>query len=214
MLRLTSPIPTVQNVSPSRHLPADERRALTISAVIGLAARRNPEEITTAAIAAEMQLTQGALFRHFPSKEALWQSVMEWVAEQLLATLDKANVPGPALATLEAMFLAHLQFVVRHPGVPRLIFAELQRAEDTPAKIAVRTLLGAYATRIRVVIERGQADAEIDSDLNPVVIVPVFIGTIQGLVMQSLLSGKPGQLRSSGPTSFALLRRSLLPSSP
>lgn len=214
MPRHTSPTPLAQTVSSSRHLPAEERRALTVSAVIDLAARHNPEEITTAAIAAEMQLTQGALFRHFPTKEALWQSVMAWVAEQLLATLDKANTPGPALATLEAMFLAHLQFVVRHPGVPRLIFAELQRAEDTPAKIVVRTLLGAYAKRIRAVIERGQADAEIDTDLNPAVIAPVFIGTIQGLVMQSLLSGKPGQLRSNGPTAFALLRRSLLPSSP
>ncbi|WP_221033019.1 TetR/AcrR family transcriptional regulator [Actomonas aquatica] len=214
MPRPTSHPPAATVHSPSRHLPADERRALTVSAVIDLAARRNPEEITTAAIAAEMQLTQGALFRHFPTKEALWQSVMAWVAEQLLATLDKANTPGAALATLEAMFLAHLQFVARHPGVPRLIFAELQRAEDTAAKIAVRSLLGAYATRIRAVIERGQANAEIDPSLNPVVIAPVFIGTIQGLVMQSLLSGKPSQLRSSGPTVFALLRRSLLPSSP
>ena len=40
-----------------------------------------------------MNLTQGALFRHFPTKDALWQSVMEWVAVRLLRLFPDA-VPG------------------------------------------------------------------------------------------------------------------------
>ena len=60
-----------------KHLPADERRAVTVEAVIALAAEQNPGEITTAAIAKRMGLTQGALFRHFPSKDAILQAVME-----------------------------------------------------------------------------------------------------------------------------------------
>ena len=68
----------------SKHLPADERRAVTVEAVVQLAGSQNPSEITTAAIAKHMNVTQGALFRHFPSKEAIWQAVMEWVAQRLL----------------------------------------------------------------------------------------------------------------------------------
>ncbi|MFZ4802284.1 MAG: TetR/AcrR family transcriptional regulator, partial [Chlorobium sp.] len=60
-----------------RNLPAEQRRAVTVEAVIELAAEKNPASITTAEIAGRMQLTQGALFRHFPTKDALWQSVME-----------------------------------------------------------------------------------------------------------------------------------------
>ncbi len=52
------------------HLPADERRAVTVQAVLDLAATGNPGDITTAAIAKHMKLTQGALFRHFPTKDA------------------------------------------------------------------------------------------------------------------------------------------------
>ena len=74
--------------TPSKHLSADERRAVTVESVVALAASQNPGEITTAAIAKHMNLTQGALFRHFPNKEAIWQAVMEWVAEQLLAKND------------------------------------------------------------------------------------------------------------------------------
>ena len=92
----------------SKYLPADERRAATVEAVIQLAATQNPSDITTAAIAGHMHLTQGALFRHFPSKDAILQAVMEWVAEQLLARVERAAQHAPTpLAALEAMFLAH-----------------------------------------------------------------------------------------------------------
>lgn len=46
-----------------------------------------------------MSLTQGALFRHFPDKAAMWESVMGWVAEQLLTKIRRAtqNVPSSLL---------------------------------------------------------------------------------------------------------------------
>ena len=65
-----------------KHLPADERRAATVDAVVSLAAEQNPSDITTAAIALRMGLTQGAIFRHFPTKEAILQAVMSWVTEK------------------------------------------------------------------------------------------------------------------------------------
>ncbi|MDE2380483.1 TetR family transcriptional regulator, partial [Bradyrhizobium sp.] len=57
-----------------KYLSAEERRRLTVETVVSLAAAQNPSEITTAAIAARMHVTQGALFRHFPSKDAIWQA--------------------------------------------------------------------------------------------------------------------------------------------
>ena len=67
-----------------KHLPADERRAVTVESVVALAGSQNPSEITTAAIAKHMNLTQGALFRHFPNKEAIWQAVMGGAAQWYL----------------------------------------------------------------------------------------------------------------------------------
>ena len=68
--------------SRAKPLPADERRAVTVEAVVQLAAEQNPNDITTASIATRMGLTHGALFRHFPTKDAILQAVMEWVAER------------------------------------------------------------------------------------------------------------------------------------
>ncbi|MDO9294761.1 TetR/AcrR family transcriptional regulator, partial [Bradyrhizobium sp.] len=89
-----------------RNLPAEERRAVTVETVVALAAEQNPSEITTAAIAKRMNLTQGALFRHFPSKDAIWQAVISWVADRLLARVDRAIATAESpLSALEAVFM-------------------------------------------------------------------------------------------------------------
>lgn len=195
---------------PVKHLPAEQRRAVTVAAVLELAAENNPSEITTAAIAQRMQLSQGALFRHFSSKAAIWQAVMEWVAERLLSRLDEAAQGAVSpLAAMEAMFMAHLEFASSHPGAPRIIFGELQRAGDTPAKQMTRTLIGRYGERLRGLIEEGQGGGEVDREVDPAAAATLFIGTIQGLVMQSLLSGDLARMRVEAPGVFAIYRRGI-----
>ena len=191
----------------SKNLPADERRAVTVEAVVALAASKNPSEITTAAIAKQMNLTQGALFRHFPNKEAIWQAVMEWVAERLLARIDRAaqDIESP-LAALQAMFLSHVEFVAEHPGVPRMLFGELQRTETTPAKRMVQKLLQRYGERLNQLIELGKACGELSVTLDNEAAAMLFIGSIQGLVMQSLLAGDVDRIRRDAPRVFEIYR--------
>lgn len=193
-----------------KHLPADERRAVTVESVVKLAGSQNPSEITTAAIAKHMNLTQGALFRHFPSKEAIWQAAMAWVAERLLARIDHAaqGIESPLVA-MEAMFMSHVEFVVEHPGVPRMMFDELQRAELTPAKRMVQTLIQHYGERLQYLIKRGKASGELSSTLDNEAAATLFIGTVQGLVMQSLLAGDVKRMRRDAPRVFAIYRRGI-----
>ncbi|WP_136418982.1 TetR/AcrR family transcriptional regulator [Herbaspirillum sp. ST 5-3] len=191
-------------------LPADERRAVTVEAVVELAGSQNPSEITTAAIAKHMNLTQGALFRHFPTKDSIWQAVMEWVAERLLARIDQSaqGIDSPLVA-MEAMFMAHIDFVVDHPGAPRMIFGELQRADSTPAKHMVQTLIQRYGERLNRLIEKGKACGELSASLDSDAAAILFIGTIQGLVMQSLLAGDVQRMRRDAPRVFAIYRRGI-----
>lgn len=197
-------------VEPTRRLPAGERRTVTVEAVVALAGSQDPREITTSAIAEHMNLTQGALFRHFPTKDAIWQAVMEWVTDRLLARLDKAahGLESP-LAALQAMFMSHVDFVVEYPGVPRLMFGELQSAESTAAKRIAQTLIQRYAERIRTRIEQGKASGEIAQEVDSQAAATLFVGTIQGLVMQSMLFGEIELMRSAAPGVFALYRRAV-----
>lgn len=178
--------------------------------MVDLAARQNPGDITTAAIAKHMNVTQGALFRHFPNKKAIWQSVMEWVAERLLSRVDKAaRGTATPLAALEAVFMTHIDFVSAHPGVPRMLFGELQRAEDTPAKKMARTLIQQYAKRITGLLNEGKVAGEVDSAVDIETDGVLFIGSIQGLIMQSLLAGDIANMKDKAAAVFAIYLRAI-----
>ncbi len=193
-----------------KHLPADERRAITVEAVVELAARQNPSDITTAAIAKEMGVTQGALFKHFPSKDAILQAVMEWVAAQLLGRVEKAAASATTpLAAIEALFMAHVEFVAQHPGVPRMLFGELQRAEQTMPKQMAQTLIRRYGERIAPLIEAGKAAGEVSATLDTEAAITLLVGMIQGLVMQSLLANDVERIRRDAPRVFAIYRRGI-----
>jgi len=193
-----------------KNLPADERRNVTVEAVIDLAATTNPGDITTAAIAKHMKLTQGALFRHFPNKEAIWASVMQWVAERLMSRIEKAaeGIDSP-LEAMRAMFLAHINFVSAHPGAPRMLFGELQGAKSTPAKRLAHELLKQYAERLHRLIELAKESGELPRNLDNHAAAILFIGTIQGLIMQSLISGEMEQMRRDAPGVFTIYRRGI-----
>ena len=194
----------------SKYLSAEERRQLTVETVVALAGVQNPSEITTAVIAKRMHVTQGALFRHFPSKDAIWQAVMEWVTGRLLDRMDQAaDRAASPVEALRAMFMTHVEFVITHPGVPRMLFGELQRAEATLAKKVVQSLLQGYARRLTGQLERAKAAGEVESDTDTQAAAILFIGTIQGLVMQSMLSGDLQAARSNAPGVLGIYLRGL-----
>lgn len=191
-------------------LSAEERRASTVETVIDLAAEQNPSDITTAAIAERMGLTHGALFRHFPTKDAILQAVLSWVAERLLARVDRAaDGASSSMAALEAVFMAHVDFVAEHPGVPRMLFGELQRANDTLPRKMVQTLIARYGERLRRLIEAGKQSGELEPGLDVEAAVLLFIGTIQGLVIQAMVAGDVARIRRDARVVFSIYRRGI-----
>lgn len=196
---------------PTRHRPADERRSEAVETVIELCAEQDPAAITTGAIAKRMKLSQAALFRHFPTKQAVWQAVAGWVAEQLISRVAAvADGEASPLAGLEAIFLAHMAFIAENPGVPRMMLGELQKPAQGPARRIIAQALAAYRAHIEALLRDGQAAGELRADLDVPGAAVLFVGAIQGLVVQSLVSGDMAHARAHAPGVFAIYRRGIL----
>lgn len=193
-----------------KNLTADERKAATVSAVLMLAAEQNPSDITTSAIAQKMGLTQGALFRHFDSKDSIMEAVMSWVADSILNRIETAaqNESSP-LAALRAVFMTHIQFVFENPGVPRLLLSELQRPGITKPKEQTKSMLTGYKTKLIQILETAIARKELPPELDIKIAVVMFIGSIQGLVMQALIAGDVSLIRRDAAGVFAIYLRGI-----
>lgn len=195
----------------SHRLPTVERQAEIVAAALQLARDTSPPLITTAQIAAAVGISQGAVFKHFSSKEAIWLAALAWVRTRLLAALDAAAAQAPgAIDALAAMFEAHVGFVADHPGVPRLVFHELQNPDDTDAKTEVRALLQAYRQRLLQCLDGAGARSELRPGTDAAAAATLFVGMVQGLVMQSMAAGAVAGIADQAGAVFALYRRALV----
>lgn len=213
---------------PSRQR-TEVRQAHLVDAALHLAAQRSPAEITTADLANAVGITQGAVFRHFASKDAIWLAVMASVTEQLMGQLQAAALAADAplespsteqaastqpaernaLRALEAVFMTHVAFVVAYPGVPRVIFQELQQPQDTALKASVRALMQQYRTLLMRLLTQAQQQRLIAPEADLTGACVLFIGSLQGLVMQALISGDVAAMNQLAPGVFAIYRRGL-----
>src|SRR5690554_672711 len=110
---------------------------------------------------------------------------------------------------MEALAKSHSECVAAHPGVPRLMMGELQRGELAPARRGVQTLIVRDGQRLHKLIDTGKACGELSATLDRQAAATLFIGTIQGLVMQSLLAGDVARMRSDAPRVFEIYRRGI-----
>ena len=193
-------------------LPTETRQAEIVAAALRLAQDSSPAAITTTDLATAVGLSQGALFKHFASKEAVWLAAMTWVAEHLLGSLNEAAQQADTpLEALRRVFEAHVDFVVTYPGVPRVIFHELQQPVDSPLKQQVRGLMQAYRQLLLRLLEAAVQRGDVAADLDVPAAVTLFVGIVQGLVMQSMLSSNIAIMRVEAPRVFHLYLRGIRP---
>lgn len=184
------------------------RQGSLVDAALQLAAQRSPSDITTGDLALAVGITQGAVFRHFPSKEAIWLAVLDWTADTLIAQLQlAASQSVNPLMALQAVFKTHVDFVMDHPGVPRVIFQELQHAQDTALKARVRGLMQQYRTLVMGLLQRAHEQHLLAPGTDVAAAAVLFLGSVQGLVMQAMVSGQVQAMAAQAPGVFSIYLR-------
>lgn len=138
------------------------------------------------------------------------ETVMSWVADSILNRIETAaqNELSP-LAALRAVFMTHIQFVFENPGVPRLLLSELQRPGITKPKEQTKIMLTSYKTKLIQILETAIARKELPPELDIKIAVVMFIGSIQGLVMQALIAGDVSLIRRDAAGVFAIYLRGI-----
>lgn len=182
--------------------PSGERRVEIADAVIGLIGRKGVASLTLAAVAKEIGLTQGALFRHFASRE----EILEAVAERIEALVTEAMPPAdaPPLERVEGLFRV-VGLVGERKGVGRFIFSEqLNLALPPNASERIRGIVSRTARFVTDALAEGAAQGVIRSDIAPEVLAVTVIGTLQATAFLSLALKRAPP--TAGTSKAALLR--------
>ena len=198
-----------------KRLGADERREEIIRVTLELAARQGVDDVTTQDMAHAMGVTQGAVFRHFPSKDAIWLAVMQWARDRLLAVLGRAAAAGrDPLEALERMFFAHIDFIAGHPAIPRVLTSEHLHGRSSALRQLVTEIMLAYEAKVAGLLEDAKAGGLARSDLDAHAAATLYIGMIQGLVLQASILRAQRTLADEARRTFPVFLQAIRPSIP
>lgn len=113
------------------------RRREIADAALKVIAEQGLGRFTAVAIAREVGLTDAALFRHFPTKEAIVLAAIGRVEEQLLAHIPEPE--GDPIARLGRFFEARVASIHENPGLARLVASD-QLAQAAPPEGVARVV--------------------------------------------------------------------------
>jgi TetR/AcrR family transcriptional regulator len=113
-------------VAPVRKRPRPgERRVQILQTLAQMLEQPGAERITTAALAARLEVSEAALYRHFASKAQMFEGLIEFI-ETSVFTLINQIVEREASGSVQAQKVAAvlLQFAEKNPGMVRVMVGD------------------------------------------------------------------------------------------
>lgn len=191
----------------TREEKRDARRREILEAAERVFARSGYWNATTVDVAAEVGLTQPALYRYFDSKRTLFVEALalrEW--EGVEAYVRALQQPGRALDRLRALTHSALELTRAHPDMGRLrIQAAVVAAEDAGVREIVRSARQSLQSAHERLVKQGQADGSIRSDVNPPWVATTLAGLVHFYDVELVVGGEDGGLAQAAPTLDAFL---------
>lgn len=185
------------NLKPKQIEIADA--ALQVIGARGIAA------LTTATLAAELGVSQGAPFRHFASRDEILEAVALRVEGLVLETFPDCECsPRDRIVSL---FQARAGAVSRHQGIARLMYSDqFAMALPKPAARRLKALVSKTRSFLLDSLREGAAQGEFRNDLAPEALLPIVLGTLQHFVFaRSLGAAKEADVSDICATLFVLL---------
>jgi AcrR family transcriptional regulator len=160
--------------------PAEDRRREIADAALRVVATQGLGRFTALAIAREVGLTDGALFRHFPSKEAIVDAAIER-AEELLFEGFPPEAEHP-IARLGAFFQRRVAVIRQHPGISSLVATEeLAKAGSAEGVERVAEFRRRSTDFVRACLAAAERDGQLAPGLRAEEAAIVVLGTLLAL---------------------------------
>ena len=166
-----------------------ERQHQIMNASIELIAEQSIQGLTIKNIAKKIKLTEGAIYRHFASKNDILQGILQSFKETSKKTLIESCASElPALEQIKIIFTRNVQYFCGKPAVTAVIFSESIFQNDARLSKEVFKLLEMHEKALNCIFERGQEQDEIRNDIDKKELTMVVIGSIRYTVKKWRLS--------------------------
>jgi TetR/AcrR family transcriptional regulator len=177
--------PIAQEAPPARKRPKPgERRIQILQALATMLEQPGAERITTAALAARLEVSEAALYRHFASKAQMFEGLIEFIEQSVFTLVNQIGEREPAGGAQAARIIGMLlQFAEKNPGMTRVMVGDALVFENERLQQRMNQFFDKIESTLkqslRSAADGGSATPSLDAQVRASMLTAFVVGRLQ-----------------------------------
>jgi TetR/AcrR family transcriptional regulator len=148
------------------------------------------ERITTAALAARLEVSEAALYRHFASKAQMYEGLIEFIEETLFGLINRIGADeASGLKQIEKTITMLLGFAQKNPGMTRVLIGDALVYENERLQARINQLLDRVEASLKQSLRFSLQQGEIPEGTDEAAYASLLLSMVVGRWHQFAKSG-------------------------
>ena len=186
------------------------RKQQILQALAAMLESNAGDKITTAKLAAELEVSEAALYRHFPSKARMYESLLDFVEETIFsrvtAVLNDAQDP---LERCYQILLLVIIFCERNPGISRILNGDALLGENPRLRARVNQIFERIETQLRQCLRLAETEQGWRTSIPLKTAANLMLATTEGKIAKFVRSDFDSNPSETWPEQWSLLVSSI-----
>ena len=170
---------------PSSKKPVPSRRESILQALAEMLEESPHKKITTAALAKKVGVSEAALYRHFPSKARIYESLIDFIENTLFSRINTIVKDAPSTQERCRMIITLLlSFSEKNPGLSRILTGDALTGETERLHTRVNQLFARIESQIKQVLREGELRENCRTNLPASAVAELLLVIAEGKIRQ------------------------------
>ena len=168
--------------------------------------------IITARLAQVVGVSEAALYRHFPSKAKMFESLIEFAEESVFGLASRILAEeADATRRCERILTLLLTFSDRNPGITRVLLGEALVGEHERLRVRVSQFFDRFETQLKQILREAEQMSGLEFRASVAAIANLMMAVVEGRMSQFSRSAFKHSPMDSWEEQWRALRAGLLP---
>ena len=173
-----------------------------------LIAEKGIQKCTIKNVSRHIGISEPAIYRHFESKMDILLGILSCFKQHTKATSERIrSSESTAIKQIESIFFGHVHQFTADPTMAAVIFSEEIFQNDRRLSEEVFSIMKLSQDTMLEIIEKGQSNGEIRSDIPKEQLALILMGALRLMVTKWRLSGFSFDLEKEGTDLWNALRK-------
>src|SRR2546423_509582 len=167
-----------------------ERKTQILQTLAHMLENPAAEKVTTAGLAAKLDVSEAALYRHFSGKAQMYEGLIEFIEQTLFALVNKiTSEEKSGTRQIEAIVSVLLGFAQKNRGMTRVLIGDALVHEDERLQIRINQLHDRLEAALKQAVRFGITQQEIAADTDAAASANLVLCFVTGRWHQFAKSG-------------------------